>query len=480
MTRRLRYAIAVLALLAIAVYGVLAARRCAYPYELEWGEGTSLEEVRRVLAGEPIYTAPTLGFIALPYTPLYYYAGALSAALFGASFLAPRLVSIIASIACFACLYRIAARRARDPLAGVFAVGLFAASYRACGAWLDVARVDTLFLAWTLFAIDVLDGRRGARAAALCAALFFAAFFTKQSALLAAAVCTIALAFRSWREALAFAGTLAALVIATTIAFDARTDGWYRWYAFDLLAGHPLVPEMALRFWGESATVLAPALLVVTAASWQRRSLRANPEHTAFVPIAVAGLWCVAWISRAHSGGWDNTLMPAFAGTAMLFGPALSWTLNRGSWIAWVAALAAIAQLALLAYDPSAQLPTAADRRAGDALVERLRAIQGPVWMPDHGYLAERAGKAGSAYTMELTDLLLARDHDLSQRLVDEITRALTEKRFAAIVLDEPWDGDLPALAQNYRRTQASYDGERTFIPVTGIARRPSYWYFPR
>jgi hypothetical protein len=318
------------------------------------------------------------------------------------------------------------------------------------------------------------------RAALLGAVLFFLAFLAKQLALVVALALLVPLAWRSRREALAFAAALAVLVVASTSFLDAHSDGWYRWYVFELLAGHAWAPDALLGFWRETLAALG---LVVLLALWTRGRggwRREDPLRTWFYLCAVGGLWLAAWIGRAHVGGWDNTLMPACAGAAMAFGPALARALESGGRTALVAAITGFLQLALLAYDPRAQLPTAADRAAGEELVARIRATEGEVWIPDHGYLAVRAGKRGSAHGMAVIDLLQGSDRAAAAAFVRELEAALVERRWASIVLDQSWERDLPLLAEHYASVRLRYAGERTFVPVTGDARRPQYWYLPR
>src|SRR5262245_19847897 len=75
-------ALAAAALFTAAYIGV-AWLRMSYPYELEWMEGGSLDDVARVLAGQPLYTTPTLQFIPYAYPPLYFWIGAGFARVFG-------------------------------------------------------------------------------------------------------------------------------------------------------------------------------------------------------------------------------------------------------------------------------------------------------------------------------------------------------------------------------------------------------------
>ncbi|MBK7878302.1 MAG: hypothetical protein IPJ77_21815 [Planctomycetes bacterium] len=485
----LRVVLGALALLALVVLAGVVAARADHPFELEWQEGGVLAHVERVLAGEPLYTAPGLEFIAFPYPPLYYVVGAAVAHVGGAGFLALRLVSILSTIAALIVIHRWTARRSQSALAGLVAAGLFAAAYRLSGAWLDVARVDALSLALTLAGLAWLDARRGVGHAVGAGCVLFLAFFAKQSALLPAAGCIAGLALGSRRDALACAGTLLALVAATTLVLDARTDGWYRAYVFDQLAGQGLDAGLALGFAKEISVAYAPLIALAGLVAWRgtrdaHRDLAqdAGEPKRGVAPFAGAlvGFLLVAGVGRAHPGGYDNTLLPACAAAAVGFGCALARLHAAGGWVATAAGVLGVLQFALLAYDPRAQLPTEADRTRGAALVERLRATPGEVWMPDHGYLAERAGKRPSAHGMAVIDLLRSNDRATAQRFVDELVRAIEERRYAAIVLDRPWDDDLPPLARRYRRDAVAWPDERALVPVTGDPRRPAWWYSPR
>jgi len=200
MVRRLSHLLAGLCALALLVYLGLALMRCAHPFELEWQEGGVLQEVGRVRAGEALYAAPSLEYMAFPYTPLFVWLGAASCKLFGEGLPALRFVSLVSSVLCLVLIYRCAARHGGGPLAGWFAAGLYAASYRFCGAWFDVARVDSLFLLLVLGALEVLEQSPGLVGAALGGVLFFVAFLAKQTALVPAACVWLAYAGRERRQ----------------------------------------------------------------------------------------------------------------------------------------------------------------------------------------------------------------------------------------------------------------------------------------
>src|SRR5262245_44459077 len=166
---------------------VLASLRAGYPFELEWIEGAILDTVHRALAGRTLYPAPSLEFVALNYTPLYYHVAAWAARILGPGFLALRLVSILATLATFVVLFEWVRRVTASRMAGLLAVSLYAAGYRLSGAWFDVARADALYLLLLLVALAVLhlDPSR-LRAGIVAGVLVVAAFFAKQTAVIVA------------------------------------------------------------------------------------------------------------------------------------------------------------------------------------------------------------------------------------------------------------------------------------------------------
>ena len=205
----------------LAVYLWVALRQLGYPYELEWMEGGSVEVAARVFHGQSIYVAPSLHYVPYAYTPLYYWVSGTLAHVTGIGFLPLRLVSLAASLGCFALLFVMVRRETGDAVAGMLAAGLFAATYEVGGAWLNIGRVDALFLCLLLAAVAV--GRRAERwpGALACGLLFFAAFFTKQSGLLAAAPVLVFLVVTRRRVGLIASATVVATVAVSTLVLNA-------------------------------------------------------------------------------------------------------------------------------------------------------------------------------------------------------------------------------------------------------------------
>src|SRR5262245_48143880 len=166
-----RFVIAVVAGMFIVMYVIVALLRLRYPYELEWIEGGMVNHVAQLRGGQSLYRAPSLTFTPDIYTPLYFVVAAVVSFVTGTGFVALRLVSLLASLVLLAAIAKLAHRETKDPVAGLIAAGLFAACYRISGAWLDIAREDTLCLALLfcglVVARDARTTRRGVAAGVL-------------------------------------------------------------------------------------------------------------------------------------------------------------------------------------------------------------------------------------------------------------------------------------------------------------------------
>jgi hypothetical protein len=193
-----------------------------------------------------------------------------------------------------------------------------------------------------------------------------------------------------------------------------------------------------------------------------------------------------AWFGRLHRGGYDNALLPAYAGLAVL-GALCMWDLTQTHTApgpgqkALTAAvyLACIVQFGLLRYDPAAQIPSRQDRQAGRALVATLAGFPGEVFIPHHGYLSELAGKRSYAHQMAICDVLNAGPSEIGNRLMSDIAQAIEQHRFSAIVLDHPFLLQ-DAVLTHYRLQSRAFNSEAVFWPRTGMRTRPEGRLVPR
>jgi len=143
--------------------------------------------------------------------------------------------------------------------------------------------------------------------------------------------------------------------------------------------------------------------------------------------------------------------------------------------------MACVAQFMILGFDIKKQIPTEADRKAGEALVQRLKRIDGDVLIPAHGYLAHQAGKAMFAHEIALLEVQgefseggFIRNPEFEASLRNEIA----VRRFSAVILDgEPqmWQ----PVFDTYESEPLAYPDDRTFLPITGMRTRPNVWWTP-
>ena len=470
-----------LLLLAWAVVG-----RLGYPFALEWMEGAMVDHVARVVRGQPLYVPPSLEFVPFVYPPVYYLASAGVSLVAGIGYVPLRLVSVIATFANLGWVYAFVSREGKGKLAGVAAAGFFAGTYPLSGFWFDIGRVDSLFVCTVLAAaycvrfggkwVSVLGG----------ASLVALGFFTKQAALVMVVPLGVYLVTRTWRRGLAFVAVSVVVVLAASIAIDSVHHGWFGYYTHRVPAGHPLAWDGTVPFLRGEVLYPCGLALAVSAFFWLSGLPGARARPRWFYGAMLLGMLAMAWMGRLHTGGWINVLMPLHAGIAIVFGLGLrasgSMEGMDGRLPLLVAGLSAI-QLASMVFDPRSAIPTESDRIAGQALVQRLRHVPGPVWTTHRGYLAKQAGKEPRAHMMAMHDVMRSSADfaGAKQRLASEVRGALDDQKFDLVLLDNRDFWFLPALERRYVPDHEVWFSEPVvFWPRTGAHLRPELGYVRR
>lgn len=478
---RLRVATTWLAVVYVLAYVATALVRMRFPFELEWMEGSMVDHVRRVLAHQPVYVRPSIDFTPYLYTPLFYYVSAALAKVTGIGFLPLRLVSFGASLGSFALIYRIARDESGSWRTGVLAVGVFAATYRLSGAWFDLARVDSLYLFFVLAALYLVRFRPSWQAWSAAGLLLVLAYQTKQSgALIAAPLLAYAL-HADWRKGLVLAITTVAGIAGSSWLLNEATEGWYWYYTAGVSTGHPVERAFLTRFWTHDLLRhMWPACAIGTAFLVSRLVGRPRAPGSWCYPMAAAGMVGSAWMGRLHSGGWENVLIPAYAILAVLFSLGVH-ALHRhgqGRARALVAAVAPVVQLAILFYNPVAQVPSRADREAGERLLALLAQTPGEVWVFDHGYLPSLVGKPTHAPAAAIWDVLRGDWGPVPEQLWLEIDAAVRRARFSAIIVDTHREFPVE-IDVAYREDRPLFRNSAVLFPVTGFQKRPEYLFTP-
>ncbi|HYM79913.1 MAG TPA: glycosyltransferase family 39 protein [Candidatus Limnocylindria bacterium] len=476
------------ALLFPATYIAIALIRMSYPFQLEWLEGLALDHVYRVAHGQPLYVQPTLSFVPFNYAPLYFYLAALPFHLFGEGFGALRLVSFLASLGIMGLLFGLVRGATGDSRAGLLSACLFAATYRLGGAWFDVGRADSLQLLLLLGAVATLQFDRAPMRSSIAGGVLLGlSFLAKQSALVAAGPILLYYLIADRRRFFALAGTFAAVVVGTTLGFDALTGGWYSYFVFGAAGRLRPEPGMIPWFWiRDVAGPLGVALWIglshfALGPTGSARS-RLGPEAA-----AVAGLLLCSWWLRMYPGGYDNVLMTGYAAIALGFGLGWHAIVKRCEQappplrhaLLFLLQAAVLVQFVALVYDPRAQIPTSADRVAGEGLVQMLERAPAEVLIPCHGYLARRAGKGPSFHEGAFMDVVKAGRGETGARLLDELRGALRARRYQVLVLDTR-DWILDEARPYYVPMRDGFLGRGVFWPVTGMKTRPESLWAPK
>lgn len=474
----------------------VVAHRLGYPFELEWLEGGAVELAHRVATAQALYGPPSLHFTPWPYPPLYFWISGALARVIGVGFLPLRIVSTAASLVALGLLYRLVVAETGDRPAGVLAAGVYAATYRLAGAWADIGRVDSLFLAFALAGLFAARQAQSRRAGAVAGLLLFLSFFTKQDGLL------IALPVIAWLlivrrpagvSALAVLGGLVAL---STLVLDAVSHGWYRYYVFGELPSQGIVPSQWQGFWRHD--LLHPLGLVVgliviglAVLALGRRFEGGWPEvgwrSSGFWVAAGLGLVGAAWAGRLHAGGYDDVLMPGYAAVALSAGLVVAWLRSHPAVMGRLGLSAGVvvimgAQFHRTAYPIGPQIPSAADRRAGDAFLALVRHLPGRVVVLDHPFYATLAGKGTNADEEAANDIERSGPSAARRILVADMGTALLRPDVGAVILDNTGDErNLRAeLRADYRLLPTRPVPGNAFFPVTDLQLRPSLVFIRR
>ena len=468
-------------------YIVIALMRAGHPFELEWMEGSVVAHVRRVLEGQPLYVAPSLHFTPFIYPPIYFYLGALVSKFAGVGFTPLRLLSFAASLGTLAFIVLTLRRGSSRWLPAVLGACLFAASYREGGAWFDLARVDSVYIAAVAAGILLVRRDPPWLAGALGGLAFAIAALTKQSALFIAAPAAVFLLVADWRRGLAFGATLGLIVAGATLALDRASGGWYAFYTFDLPRDHPIIGQLLRGFWTTDllgAFAISFALGVFGFCRMSRDTWRRDGLDLAII----IGLVLTAYATKIRVGSYDNLVIPAHLAASLAFGWGLDRILvlreslgDRGRALERFAVVLCVLQFSLLLYKPWRQIPTSAHAAAGRQFVESLGRVRGDVWIPSHPYLAEMAGKPTWAHELALTDVLRQGDTPQQRALMDSLRTALRTHAFGLVVLDHT--GWLKEEAQPYYDHVAQMFGDHEkelFWPLTGFHTRPDFVWTPK
>ena len=475
--------------------------RINHAFPLEWLEGVQFLHALRIRQGLPWYPPPSLDFFSDIYPPGLPAVGAAVMSLAGERLLALRAVSVLSTLAAAAAMVRLVSLYGGRLAHGVMAAGLFLATFQVCGAWFDVARVDMLALACTLWGLALIHRRCGWPSFAAGFTLLAAACLVKQNCLAFLAGAVLVWLFWSWRRGLVGAALSLLLLGGCVAALQHASHGWFSVYTITLPSLTPIIWPRAAAFLLEDLPASSGLLLPLVAAALVGVVARRRWEALAVLLLPLGIL--ASALPRANPGGYINNLIFAAAFCAVAAGVALSSPLRVGAWAGLrplVAYGLVIAQLVWLRYDPGAHLPRRGEVSAGQALLQKLRRLPGPVLAPYHPYLLHLAGRRPHMHFHLLNELnqslgenpgeddLNATRRQLHGRIMGPMLDQLLRTPWAALVSSETanqgaavaevwtgWGGEVSLRMKAFGQGAALIPpgGGPLLYPLTGNRIRP-------
>lgn len=422
-----------------------AAARLFFAYPIETGEGASLEAVRGILRGEPLYSQPTLEHVPQIYGPLYFYAAAAVSLVIGPGFAALRLTSLVASFGSLLLTYLLVKRETGSAAAGVLAAGVFAACYPLAGGALDLGRVDALLVCLMLGAVYASrsTGFPAAVVAGVCIGL---ALLTKQAA---APIALVLIAYFALVERWRLVGYLAGLLVSVSVSLvvlELQSGHLATLFLVLLPLQHGALEQRLGLFWRTDVLPRYTIALVLGGLFIFARLMDGMRRTALFYALVGTAMLATAWASESNAGAFANVLLPAYAVLAIVFALGLHEMLrqlrhlpdaSRHFWGFGVGI--GILQLVLLIYQPRAMVPYRSDGWADERLAARLASLPGQVFAPDYDAYLLGSGRPEQPYSGALAELLGGYGGTLvpeGEGVMQTLSARLARREYDRVVLD--------------------------------------------
>jgi len=479
----------------IALVLTLSILRLMYPYEIEWMEGAMVDHAIRVIAGQPIYTAPSLDFVAWLYPPLYYFVVAAVMKLTGIGFFAGRIVSFLSTLLTAFMLGWMVKRQTANRIFAFLTIALYFATYHATGFYFDIVRNDAFFT--FLIVVSVIPAFFNNRGAPYLSGLILAlAFFTKQQAIFFLPPLAIFFWLRNRKSGMEFLLSALVLGVLSILVLNAATHGWSNYYMFAIphakevdfsaIRMFDVFPDYALGPFAVSFLALIALPLLKKEGASIAHDARGwlwfwASSAGLLVMMALAALIAGAF-SLGNEGGYRNVMMPFVAFVLPLLPIALNKIKIARPEFARYIYLAFLFQFIALFFNPLSEkmlIASAHQRRGAAEFIRKLAAMPGDVYIPYHGFISRQAGKATHAQILAALDVLHMHD-TTAARLQAEFDSAYAQHRFSAIIMEESDAFRTDSIAHY------TYAGRMLAEPNVGLTRvadgatRPEFVFVPK
>lgn len=370
--------------------------RIGFPMAFDWLEGNQIYHAYRLLHGQAIYRLEPSGFLPHPYPPAHILLVAASGALFGLDYISARAISVAAyAIATLVLSHQVWShwpeRRGRALLALV-AAGYLAGTYGLVRGWYDIARIDSLALAFVILAAAPLATEKTRwRDIVISAAMMTLAVYTKQTTVLFAAGMCLLVMWRDPRKGAVLALIMGAMCASALLLLEHLTQGAFTTWLFN--TRHHTI-SLARLFEGAWEVLCGAPFLVLVPLLLGRRKLSARAALWLGLLLLAIPTGLIPFSKR---GGYLNSLMPIWflAGPTVLIliadlARSAKESTRQGA-LAVIMAVQAVL-LSLLLFDPDNPVPGADERRRAEAMNRTIAGLEGGVVCPIYPMLPVRNG----------------------------------------------------------------------------------------
>lgn len=474
LTRAFRAFLIIFACFGIIEVTFVAVSRMFYPFDLEWIEGVTVELVRRLTEGRPIYCSPTIEYIPMVYTPLYHYLGALVSEIFGIGFAPLRAISFVSFLLTLFVIYKIIFDVTKDRFWGLIGVSLYSFSFAFCGFWFDIARIDT-FANFMLIVSFYFLLREKSFTMFLSALFAFFAFYSKQSNLIVTIFLFFPLLFEDKKRAFIFLTYYLSFVVVSTLLENYFTNGWYIFWNFFAPMSHQWEWSRLVTFW-TTDVVPSYSIFFVLLGFWLVKShnVKDFPKSKYFL-FFLAGTVVNSYFFRLHQGGFLNVLIPLATSISVLLPILLDWfsrSFNISNGYRNAAYVLVLVQFMVLVYNPFLQIPRKIDEKTGWEFINRVKNLEGEIFIPGHSFISRYAGKKSFTHYVRISEFLESKSKE-SANFYKEFLRELRKQKFSAIILDS--DISFPEIARYYYKSGQIIEGNG-FYTVIGKSRPQDLW----
>ena len=486
--------VVLVALIFIAMFFITALPRFLYPYDLDFIEDSMLMESLRIAQGQPVYVPPNADFNPHVYMPLFLWLGGMLFKIGYTSLPLLRSISLGATLATTILIYWIAKNESGLHWIAITCAGLFLAGYRINGFWYEVARVDALFVAFTLggLALAIYAGDSNWKII-LSAIMLSLAAFTKQTGFVVAIGLATYMFIRIGRRAWFFAIIFSSLTVIPLLVLNWNTNGWFFYHVFRIGSADPIEMSRLVNFitkevFGVMAGLSLSATIVGILGARQAglNILRVQPWLIGIgLAIAISG------IGRIRVGGNLNNRIPAYA--LLCLAPALLMQVStypfssiegtgKGNAIRyrdWLISSLILIQFILCRYYPPRYIPTTGMRQSGDHLIQRINSFHDRVLVMMHPYYTVLAGKDPST---QIATLWYVRERG-SLPLPDDFVNRIRSHYYSVIISDESTfetQADLHELILTYYDQSELLDSSQAPPTITGVVIKPKVIYLPK